>query len=349
MSDDEDHFDDDEYLYIEDGPVAEAVSVNFSTCHVHHRWLHRLPSDIFSKFCMQDDLAEHTMHSPVWQEYDPSYDLTEFWSDWEYYSDDYYDEEPARKEKSMTRIRGGTVHTGGKRKTTSNDGGRWKRRRLEPTADIPATTLDHFADSGAGTTTFTAPIVLWRSKESPQREPLFQQGNGERVALLKDWREIFGPNTYQGKRGSHMMSNKRILDPGIETQLLAEDHDVERKGSESTELELVGTSGAGSASGRDMLPSSKLGSKGGQVHVTGGSNVGHSSSTITPKSLLISGNKKADLDPNSSAAPVGESSVFMTKSKNASGAKRIGSEAELDSIECKSQRKAPSMHVRDGL
>ncbi len=346
MSDDEDYFDDDEYLYVEDDPVAEAVSVDFIFLHViiRYTWLCSLPSNLFPDLCAQDDLAEHTMHSPVWQEYDPSYDLTDVWSDWEYYSDDYYDEEPARKKQILASIGDGAAHAGGKRKATSNNGGRWKRRRLEPTADIPGMSLDEFTGSNVGRTTLAAPIVLWRSKERPQEEPVFQQGNGEIVALLKDWREIFGSNAYEGELGPYIKSNKQIQGQGIKTQLLAEDHEVKR-----TELGQVGKSIVSSVIGREMLLSNKLGSRKDRLHVTSGSSVGHSIPAFSPKTLSISASKEAVLAPSSGAASVGESRVSAAKSKNASGAKRKGSEAELDCIEHESQRNAPSRQARNDL
>lgn len=43
---------------------------------------------------LADDLAEHAAHSPVWFD-NPNEEAREYFSDWEYYSDDYFDDDPA--------------------------------------------------------------------------------------------------------------------------------------------------------------------------------------------------------------------------------------------------------------
>ncbi|KAL8684136.1 MAG: hypothetical protein Q9224_006583, partial [Gallowayella concinna] len=53
-----------------------------------------------------DDLAEHTMPSPVLINYDPTFDVDDGWTDWEEYSDaaadDIYDKEtPKRKRRKL--------------------------------------------------------------------------------------------------------------------------------------------------------------------------------------------------------------------------------------------------------
>ncbi|KAK5073679.1 hypothetical protein LTR64_007184 [Lithohypha guttulata] len=42
---------------------------------------------------LADDLAEHAAYSPVWQD-NPTEELREYFSDWTYYSDDYFDDDP---------------------------------------------------------------------------------------------------------------------------------------------------------------------------------------------------------------------------------------------------------------
>lgn len=50
-------------------------------------------------FIEADDLAAHTMQSPVWINHDPSYETISTISDWDYYSDDYWDEASTKKRK----------------------------------------------------------------------------------------------------------------------------------------------------------------------------------------------------------------------------------------------------------
>ena len=62
-----------------------------------------------------------------------------------------------------------------------NDGPKNKRRRLDNKEEAP----------GSNTAT---PTVIWKSKHDqliPPEEPIVKAGQGEKVALLKDWRERF--------------------------------------------------------------------------------------------------------------------------------------------------------------
>ncbi len=134
------------------------------------------------------------MHSPVLRDYDPTEDLTEFWSDWDYYSDDYYDEEPANKAEKTNSVEGQSSSLGMKRKASSKNTGRQKRRRKGSTTDVSEIIgLDDSADR-AGRTTSATPIVVWRSNENIKVEPVIYQSGGERVSLLKNWRETFDPH-----------------------------------------------------------------------------------------------------------------------------------------------------------
>ena len=121
---------------------------------------------------MQDDLAEHTMHSPVWISYDPDYDIVDYNSDWEDSVDEYYDESNTatlkRKVGDLDGIHGVVK----------------KRGKLEPTKQIPELVLSEGVR-------FREPVV-WRARherlKSPEL-PIFREGDAETVALLKDWRE----------------------------------------------------------------------------------------------------------------------------------------------------------------
>ena len=128
----------------------------------------------------QDYLAEHAMHSPVWISHDPGLEFMDYESDWDNSADEYYD------------VRSSSP---GKRKSSSNHEQSRKgskRRRLEPTQQIPAMTLD-------GANPVRQPVV-WKPLSQRLRSPelpLLREGEAKKVALLKDWREQFNVTASQ--------------------------------------------------------------------------------------------------------------------------------------------------------
>ncbi|KAI9804381.1 MAG: hypothetical protein M1825_001279 [Sarcosagium campestre] len=154
MSDDEDYYDDDDdYYYWEEDPIDGVAG-------------------------LADDLCEHTMHSPVWL--DTADNLADNWSDWEYYSDDYYDQErPKRPVRPESTTAGEKLTPGLKRKRVEDD--KTSKRRKLNTIEIENSAL---ADEAR-------PVVRWRPTEDPEIIPKLYQEGSERVALLQDWRERF--------------------------------------------------------------------------------------------------------------------------------------------------------------
>lgn len=134
---------------------------------------------------LADELASHALHSPLLYaaEYEPGYDLQEYYSDWEYYSDDYYDDDPTILKKNP--IDGSPVKT-----TAGNHGppksGRSRKRKLEDRdSDIPPLVDDRqYLDACMKGTVWAQPIQA--------RDNVYLAGQGEKVALLKDWRTKFG-------------------------------------------------------------------------------------------------------------------------------------------------------------
>ncbi|KAH0537418.1 hypothetical protein FGG08_005771 [Glutinoglossum americanum] len=134
-----------------------------------------------------DDLAEHTIHSPVWADIDPNFEMEEFWSDWENYSDDYYDGDT----RKSTKVEGNGIRSspkpGEKRKRAISDSVRRKRRKREERT--PSLSLGDSLDASAVQVGLVAPIVIWRAKGSPERPLLHDSEEAEEVSVLKDWRE----------------------------------------------------------------------------------------------------------------------------------------------------------------
>ncbi|KAL2001736.1 hypothetical protein VTN02DRAFT_1321 [Thermoascus thermophilus] len=191
MSDDEDFYDDEfdeDYVWFEDASPDAA-----------------------------DDLAGTAINSPILID-DPSLDVEESFSDWDYYSDDYYDDDPSMiRRDARTRLpREKSSLTAHGTKTPAR-----KKRRLAPTAEIPELSLGAAAVGDLESmrldpTSFRS--VVWRRPSHESITPeLHEPGDGEKVALLKNWREIF-KTSQPGKNDSglvrvttkkHLQSNSK--------------------------------------------------------------------------------------------------------------------------------------------
>src|SRR3954454_17739609 len=77
---------------------------------------------------LADDLAEHALHSPVYLDEIAGYELEEYHSDWEYYSDDYMDDDPTLENREFVE--------------KDSFQKRGKKRKLVDTKDIPALDLN---------------------------------------------------------------------------------------------------------------------------------------------------------------------------------------------------------------
>lgn len=146
---------------------------------------------------LQDDLAEHTMHSPVWQEH-PADDTAEYWSDWDYYSDDYYDQGAPKRKRQ--RVAGESTSEAKGENAEGPQVGK-RGRKLQSAEDIPELSLGESLDSDMEDSVAAKPTVLWRSKEAhdPVETPIVAEGEGEQVALLRDWRERFEVSSKLGR------------------------------------------------------------------------------------------------------------------------------------------------------
>lgn len=123
---------------------------------------------------LQDDLAEHTMHSPVWIDYDPSLETNDALDELELYPSDFFDEDIPTRRKKRSYEDGNGPKLG-----VSN-----KRRKLEATDAIPELSL--------GEPVAAVGEVVWRSAEhNPIEHPVVGFGQGAKVTILKDWRDRF--------------------------------------------------------------------------------------------------------------------------------------------------------------
>ncbi|OAP61411.1 hypothetical protein AYL99_03614 [Fonsecaea erecta] len=130
---------------------------------------------------LADDLAEHAVHSPVYQEEDAvKNETSEYYSDWEYYSDDYMDDDPTLLRKNP---QGGapTKHN----LIAAQDSRRGKKRKLIETTSIPPSGLDE-----AKLLTIGIKGTIW-AHSTGRQTPAYKDGQEEKVALMKNWKEIF--------------------------------------------------------------------------------------------------------------------------------------------------------------
>lgn len=156
-----------------------------------------------------DDLAEHTMPSPVYLE-DPAYEMMGGNSDWEYYSDDYYDDDPnllknnpqAGSPPASLKLWYGQANPDKAQK-------RGRKRKLVDTEEIPPLSL-----SGPGLVEIVQNIgqniigTTWKV-DKPESEEPYQQGEAKRVALLQDWRNVFRESQPKSDRRSNGMSSNK--------------------------------------------------------------------------------------------------------------------------------------------
>ena len=122
------------------------------------------------------DLAEHTVHSPVWQD-DPQYGLDYYNSDWEYYSDDYWDEDP--------QLLKANPQDGGPPRRAFVGNKKGTKRKLAELEEIPPLDLGE-----RSTLLKCVKGTVWAASTS---EPpvYYREGDSEKIALLKDWKVNF--------------------------------------------------------------------------------------------------------------------------------------------------------------
>ncbi|KAJ5319052.1 hypothetical protein MYU51_013991 [Penicillium brevicompactum] len=125
---------------------------------------------------MVDDLAASSYYEAALYE-DPAYDVEDYFSDWDYYSDDHYDDDP-------------TAETSAERKKRTEHAAAAKRRTKGPSRKT--TTVPTKSPLFPDTATFQG--VLWKSPALDRDEDvaiLYEPDSGEKVALLANWREVF--------------------------------------------------------------------------------------------------------------------------------------------------------------
>ncbi|KAE8352165.1 hypothetical protein BDV28DRAFT_6309 [Aspergillus coremiiformis] len=131
-----------------------------------------------------DDLAATANYDAIFFE-DPSLEVEDYFSDWDDQSDDYYDEDPTAirlqrvmglwpNKHSITEIKD---LLSAKKKIT-------RPSQEEPTPRVPKESLPK-------TDIASFQGTVWKTPNDTPPRTLYEPGNGEKVALLKNWREVF--------------------------------------------------------------------------------------------------------------------------------------------------------------
>lgn len=178
---------------------------------------------------LADDLASHALHSPIFAD-EPGYELLEYHSDWEYYSDDYFDDDPHILKNNPQDGGSSKVHRPG-----GDQPARGKKRKLVETQDIPPLDLGerkHLEACMKGT--------IWATP-IPERENLYTSTEPQKVALMKDWKNKFGSIKVQPESDSKEVishadeswaANMSLADMGLTNERGSR---VEPGGQEATE------------------------------------------------------------------------------------------------------------------
>ena len=180
-----DYYDeDDDYLFFDEEPYADAV-----------RLLRFAVMQLSTSDKRQDDLAEHTMPSPVWLANEPVMDPNETIDELLLDSDDdeYFDQQRSAKRKRTSD--GADFYDLESTDVPS------KRRKMSMAGHVP--------DEPISKPLPPAPIVLWRTQgHSSVSYPIVSDGIEAGVALLKDWRERFKGSANSPTRGVKRQSSQ---------------------------------------------------------------------------------------------------------------------------------------------
>ncbi|KAL8993518.1 MAG: hypothetical protein Q9169_006288 [Polycauliona sp. 2 TL-2023] len=161
-----------------------------------------------------DNLAEHTMQSPVLINYDPTLDLdgeAEDWEDWSSVDGDFFDQETIRKKRRRL-----------------NHPTKPKHVSPSPSTQPHAASIKALPGISLGLPVFPSEdnairdlsIVKWKVRHSSPRAPFLEPGQEEKVSILKDWKERFKPPPSTEKKDKASPSNgtQRAIAVVIETR-----------------------------------------------------------------------------------------------------------------------------------
>ena len=149
---------------------------------------------------VQDELAESSYYEAALYE-DPSIDVQDYLSDWEYYSDDYFDDDPTVKQSKTVRAKATEPAT------------KTRRAKAAPRPNNQASRLQ--GSLNLDITSFQG--VVWKTASLERDQDIaveiYEPGAGDKVAFLENWREIF--KSAQPALDKSRLRKRRIHEPQV--------------------------------------------------------------------------------------------------------------------------------------
>ncbi|KAL8782907.1 MAG: hypothetical protein Q9213_005019 [Squamulea squamosa] len=150
-----------------------------------------------------DGLAEHTMPSPVFINYDPTLEVDlndegEDEDEWSLVDGDFFDyEAPNRKRRKLDQ--------------TSDGKEVLRTKNSQPKAaslkKLPEQSLGRLESSDENGALQDQSIVKWRVRAVSPKPPIFEHGQQEKVTILKDWKERFNISPLKDGKSRNIPTN----------------------------------------------------------------------------------------------------------------------------------------------
>ncbi len=195
---------------------------------------------------LADDLAEHAVPSPVYQDEMAGFELQDYFSDWEYYSDDYVDDDPVLLKKNAEAANS-TSKPGGESDQGKKGAKRGTKRKLAETLDVP-----HMDTEERELMTRCIQGTIW-AKPVEQKPPSYKNGQDSKVALMKNWKELFAiTDDGWGRQGGERKDDESwakdmsLADMGLQTvqhQSFPEDPEAQNEYGEDENEDEAQTAG----------------------------------------------------------------------------------------------------------
>lgn len=128
---------------------------------------------------IQDDLAASSYYEAALYE-DPAIDVEDYFSDWDYYSDDYIDDDPTAERSAERKKRTQIMATAKPR--TKGPSGAARTHAIAPVKSSVGPDIASFQG------------VVWKTPALDRDQDvavLYEPDTGDKVALLENWREVF--------------------------------------------------------------------------------------------------------------------------------------------------------------
>lgn len=180
---------------------------------------------------LADDLAERATYSPLWQD-NPTEELRDYFSDWEYYSDDYFDDDPNLL-NGVTKT-GDGQRLGAHRLTSAKRGRKRKLSEVREHPKLEKKEMDALTACLQGT--------VWKSR-SPELGIAYKKGLDSPVALQLS--EEIMRSAYSRKRGFGKARFKRdeswandlgLADMGLKAERSMSMHEQPNEDNEHEDL-----------------------------------------------------------------------------------------------------------------